>query len=98
MMAGGLDHLDDEEKYLTRSDNWKNMYDPLQTSIVNGTTSSPTIPIDTNFTGFLQPRYLNGTLGFQDLTLCSPLCNFTSCYLNANGHETYEGSAVGAWQ
>ena len=41
----------------------------------------------------MQPRYLNQTFGYQDPIFCSPLLNFTSCYLNPDGHETYEGSA-----
>lgn len=49
---------------------------------------------DSGFSGFLQPRFLNGTFGFQDPALCQPLLNFTSCYLTAGGHETYEG---GSW-
>lgn len=36
---------------------------------------------------------MNGTWGFQDPIFCSPLLNFTSCYLNPDGHETYEGSS-----
>ena len=48
---------------------------------------------DTGFVGFLQPKYLNGTWGYQDPIFCSPLLNFTSCYLNPDGHETYEGSS-----
>lgn len=63
----------------------RNMFNPDQNSTINGT--------DTGFTGFLQPRFLNGTWGFQDPIFCSPLMNFTSCYLNPDGHETYEGSA-----
>lgn len=62
-----------------------NLYKSDQTSSING--------VNTNFTGFVQPRYLNGTFGFQDPNYCSPLNNFDSCYLNPNGHETYEGSA-----
>ena len=83
-MAKGLGHMDDYEKYLERSTYWKNMYKADQTSSLNGT--------DTGFVGFLQPRYQNGTFGFQDPAFCSPLLNFTSCYLNPDGHETYEGS------
>lgn len=67
------------EKYIARSSNWKNMFDTSTASY--------------GFTSFLQPRYLNGTYGFQDPALCSPLLNFTSCYLNPDGHETYEGSS-----
>lgn len=61
------------------------MYRADQNSSINGT--------DTGFTGFLQPKFLNATWGFQDPIFCSPLLNFTSCYLNPDGHETYEGSA-----
>jgi putative alpha-1,2-mannosidase len=49
---------------------------------------------DSGFQGFLQPRYLNGTFGYQDPAICTDLYNFTSCYLNPDGHETYEG---GSW-
>ena len=78
-MAQKLDNDADYEKYTARSNNWKNMFKADQVS--------------DGFTGFLQPRYLNGTWGFQDPTFCSPLLNFTSCYLNPDGHETYEGSS-----
>ena len=84
-VANGLGHQSDTEKYLARADYWKNLYNPYQTSYINQT--------DTGFTGFLQPRFLNGTFGHQDPIFCSPLLNFTSCYLNPDGHETYEGSA-----
>ncbi len=59
------------------------MFKADQTSFYNG--------VDTGFVGFLQPRYMNGTWGFQDPIFCSPLMNFTSCYLNPEGGETYEG-------
>ena len=84
-MAQGLGYQGDCEKYLERSSYWKNMFKSDQTSNLNGT--------DTGFVGFLQPRYLNGTWGFQDPAFCSPLLNFTNCYLNPSGHETYEGSS-----
>tara|TARA_R110002060_G_scaffold57397_1_gene67640 strand:- start:326 stop:1132 length:807 start_codon:yes stop_codon:yes gene_type:complete len=70
-----------------------NMYKADQTSLVSNTTDFPNSTVDSGFVGFLQPRYLNGTFGFQDPSLCSPLYNFTSCYLNPDGHETYEGSS-----
>lgn len=63
---------------------FSNMWKADQTSSINGT--------DTGFTGFLMPKFLNGTWGYQDPIFCSPLMNFTSCYLNPDGHETYEGS------
>lgn len=84
-VARGLGHNDDHEKFLGRSGNWAHMFKPDQKSSIQG--------VDTNFTGFLQPRYTNGTWGYQDPIFCSPLLNFTSCYLNPDGHETYEGSS-----
>lgn len=84
-MAQAMGKYDDYEKYLGRSANWLNLYNPDQTSAINGT--------DTGYRGFLQPRYLNRTFGYQDPIFCSPLNNFTSCYLNEKGHETYEGSS-----
>lgn len=44
-------------KYLKRSMNWQNLFKKDQTSSIGG--------VDTGFTGFLQPKYLNGTWGFQ---------------------------------
>lgn len=94
-MARGMKKKGDAEKYLKRSSNWLNMYDSTSKSHLN-LTGSPNAAdlVDTGFTGFLQPRYLNGTFGYQDPAICTHLFNFTSCYLNPNGHETYEG---GSW-
>jgi putative alpha-1,2-mannosidase len=92
-MAKELGHQDDAEKYLGRSGNWKNMFKADQISLVPNTTDAPNSTVDPGFVGFLQPRYLNGTFGFQDAALCSPLYNFTSCFLSETGHETYEGSS-----
>ena len=85
LMAKELGHDDDYNKYLERSGWWKNVFNPNQTSSINGK--------DTGFTGFVQPRYINYTFGFQDPIFCSPLLEFDACYLNPTGHETYEGSA-----
>ncbi|KAF2203924.1 alpha-1,2-mannosidase-like protein [Delitschia confertaspora ATCC 74209] len=84
-MAKGIGNMGDYTKYLQRSGNWRNLYKPNQTSSIYAQ--------DTGFVGFLQPRYKNGTWGYQDPIFCSPLLEFTSCYLNPEGHETYEGSA-----
>ncbi|GAB7364908.1 hypothetical protein MBLNU230_g5699t1 [Neophaeotheca triangularis] len=84
-LARGLGHMEDYEKYISHTGYWHNMYKPDQNSSINGT--------DTGFTGFLMPRYLNKTWGFQDPIFGSPLLNFTSCYLNPDGCETYEGSS-----
>ncbi|KAI9743634.1 MAG: hypothetical protein M1818_002950 [Claussenomyces sp. TS43310] len=84
-IAKGMGNSQDEQKYLNRSQNWKNLYNQGQNSSING--------VDTGFVGFLQPKYPNGTWAYQDPILCSLLDDFTGCYLNADGHETYEGSA-----
>ncbi|RDW65728.1 glycoside hydrolase family 92 protein [Aspergillus mulundensis] len=84
LMADKLGHTADRDKYIRRSGNWLNLWKEDQSSAVQG--------VDTNFTGFLQPRLENGSWAYQDPIFCSPLLNFTSCYLNENGHETYEGS------
>ncbi|KAK6824302.1 hypothetical protein RU639_005016 [Aspergillus parasiticus] len=84
-VAKRMGHDSDYEKYLMRASNWQNMFKDDQRSTING--------VDTGFMGFMQPRYLNGTWGYQDPIFCSPLMNFTSCYLNPDGHETYEGSS-----
>ena len=94
-IAKGLNRMGDAEKYIKRSGNWLNMYKEDSRSYLNLTGSADTVDlVDSGFTGFLQPRYLNGTWGYQDPAICTFLFNFTSCYLNAGGHETYE---AGAW-
>ncbi|KAL1616821.1 hypothetical protein SLS54_008213 [Diplodia seriata] len=90
LMAQKLGKTDDYEKYLERSNNWKNLFKEDEVSAFNTTPGGP--KVDSGFTGFLQVKYLNGTWGYQDPILCSSLYNFTSCYLNPDGHETYEGS------
>ncbi|KAL4865446.1 hypothetical protein BDV12DRAFT_149771 [Aspergillus spectabilis] len=84
LMADQLGFTTDRDKYLKRSENWRNVYREDQSSSING--------VDTGFTGFVQPRNADGSWAYQDPIFCSPLMNFTSCYLNEDGHETYEGS------
>ncbi|KAJ8064826.1 hypothetical protein OCU04_007134 [Sclerotinia nivalis] len=72
----------DYTKYLKRATNWQNLWKEDQTSYING--------VDTGFTGFFQPKYLNGTWGYQDPILCSPLDSF--CSLTSNPQETFEDS------
>jgi putative alpha-1,2-mannosidase len=94
-IARGLGKHADAEKYLKRSSNWKNMYDPTSRSKLNLTgTQDYSLFTDSGFEGFLQPRYLNGTFGFQEPAICTNLYNFDGCYLNPGGHETYE---AGSW-
>jgi putative alpha-1,2-mannosidase len=65
--------------------NWKNLFREDQTSVIDGE--------DTGFVGFFQPKYLNGTWGFQDPIACSALSGW--CSLTSNPSETFEASI---WQ
>lgn len=81
-LAKGLGK-DTYTKYLARSTNWQNLFKSDQKSSING--------VDTNFTGFFQPKYMNGTWGYQDPIACSLLADF--CSLTSNPSETFESSA-----
>lgn len=79
-MAQSLNKTADAEQLFTSSSNWMNLFKEDQISLLN--ISQDASPLqDSGFTGFLQPRYLNQTFGYQDPSLCSLLNNFTSCYL-----------------
>ncbi|TGJ79437.1 hypothetical protein E0Z10_g9324 [Xylaria hypoxylon] len=84
-LAQGLGHTDLYNKYVARSTNWQNIWKEEQTSAIRGR--------DTGFTGFFQPKYQNGTFGFQDPIDCSALASF--CSLTSNPSETFEASV---WQ
>lgn len=84
-LASGLGQTEAHDKYFARSTNWQNLWKADQTSLINDA--------DTGFTGFFQPKYLNGTWGFQDPIACSNLASF--CSLTTNPSETFEASI---WQ
>ncbi|KAI1350583.1 glycoside hydrolase family 92 protein, partial [Xylaria sp. FL0043] len=84
-LAQGLGQVDLYDKYVARSTNWQNLWKEEQTSAIRGQ--------DTGFTGFPQPKYQNGTWGFQDPIDCSSLASF--CSLTTNPSETFEASV---WQ
>jgi putative alpha-1,2-mannosidase len=87
-MAQALNKSDDAEKYLTRSRNWANMFNPNQNSYVYITNPDGSVGyVDSGFTGFLQPRYLNGTFGYQDAMMCAPMYLDTGCNLYQTGRE-----------
>jgi predicted alpha-1,2-mannosidase len=82
VVAKGLGKKD-YATYLSRSGNWQNLYKEDQKSLLgNGT--------DTGFTGFFQPKYINGTWGYQDPIACSALTSW--CSLTSNPSETFESS------
>lgn len=84
-LGEGLGRSDVYEKYIARSANWRNLWRDDQKSSIDGN--------DTGFTGFFQPKYLNGTWGYQDPIACSSLADF--CSLTSNPSETFEASI---WQ
>ncbi|KAI0389667.1 family 92 glycosyl hydrolase [Xylariaceae sp. FL0594] len=86
IMANAMNKTTDAQKYLASSDNWRNLFKANQTSkLFSGA--------DTGFTGFFQPKYLNGTWGAQDPLKCSNIDNNGSiCSLQNTGAETFESS------
>jgi putative alpha-1,2-mannosidase len=83
-MANMTGRREDYEKYIKRSENWRNLLKSDQTSLIRD--------VDTGIVGFMQPRMSNGTWDYQDPVVCSHELNFDGCYLNPSGTETYEGS------
>ncbi|KAK4890713.1 hypothetical protein LTR27_010640 [Elasticomyces elasticus] len=60
-VASGLDLTDDQDRYINRSRNWRNHWNPEQTSF--------------NSSGFMVPRYANGSFDYP----FDP-ANCTACY------------------
>ncbi|KAI5856710.1 glycoside hydrolase family 92 protein [Durotheca rogersii] len=88
LMARGLGHKADETKYLQRSRNWKNLFNPDQEDRFRDEAGGVQ---KTQFKGFLQPRFQNGTWRYQNTRLCSPNYQPHSCYFDTQ-YDTYEGS------
>ncbi|KAJ5246787.1 Alpha-1-2-mannosidase [Penicillium chermesinum] len=85
-IARGLGKSADVEKYEESSGYWKNLYKKDQESFLpNGKP--------TGYTGFFQPKYLNGTWGYQDPLKCSNIdTSGAICSLQNTGPETFESS------
>lgn len=84
-MARGLNKSADAEKYEKRSRNWQNLFKKDQASAWKGK--------DTGFTGFFQPKYQNGTWGYQDPLACSNIdMSGRACSLQNTAGETFESS------
>jgi len=73
----------DYTKYLARSHNYRNHFNPHTHSSLNNK--------DTTFTGFHQPRLANGTFIYQDPALGSPALQEHSHF--SQDIATYEGSS-----
>ncbi|KAJ5635868.1 secreted glycosidase [Penicillium longicatenatum] len=83
-MARGMNKMADAEKYEKNSGAWQNLFKKDQTSYLKKN--------DTGFVGFFQPKYLNGTWGYQDPLKCSNMDNTSICSLQNTGAETFESS------
>jgi putative alpha-1,2-mannosidase len=86
-IASGLGKSSDKTKYQSRSENWQNLFKANQTSNLFNATN-------TGFTGFFQPKYLNGTWGYQNPLYCSNIDENPNsvCSLQNTGPETFESS------
>lgn len=56
-IARGLNYTEDAERYEERAGYWRNLFRGDVRSVVGGR--------DSGFEGFLQPRFLNGSWGYQ---------------------------------
>ncbi|KAK8855770.1 alpha-1-2-mannosidase-like protein [Apiospora arundinis] len=88
LMARGLGKKDDERKYLERSKNWENVFDP---DAEDQYTEGGRGVIGSDFKGFMQPRSRNGAFTYQNMRLCSPVYEMHKCYFDTV-YDTYEGS------
>ncbi|KAK6211120.1 glycosyl hydrolase family 92 [Colletotrichum tabaci] len=88
-MAKGLGHDDDFAKYMQRSANWQNLWNPDQQDIIQG--KDHTEVERTKYTGFLMPKLVNGSFTYQNTRICSPNTEQHLCYFDT-GQATYEGS------
>jgi putative alpha-1,2-mannosidase len=84
-MARGLNKTADAERYERRSRYWQNLFKKDQASLWQNK--------DTGFTGFFQPKHLNGTWGDQDPLACSNIDQSgRACSLQNTAGETFESS------
>ncbi|KAK8065956.1 secreted glycosidase [Apiospora hydei] len=88
LMARGLGKKDDERKYLERSKNWENVFDP---DAEDQYTDGGRGVVGSEFKGFMQPRSRNGAFQYQNMRLCSPVYEMHKCYFDTV-YDTYEGS------
>jgi putative alpha-1,2-mannosidase len=83
-----LNRTKDAEKYMNRSTNWQNVWNPRMRDLYTDDEGEIRA---TKFQGFPQPRYMNGTWKYQNTRTCSPIQGQHSCYFDT-ALATYEGS------
>jgi len=82
MLGKGLG-LSNYTTYLQRSFNFQNIFKADQRASLFG--------VDTGFVGYYQPKFQNGTWGYQDPVACATVTG-TFCSLTSNPSETFESS------
>lgn len=87
-IAAGLNKHSDAEKYHSRSANWKNLWNGAQKDVYLDPRGDV---LQSEFTGFLQPKLMDGTWRYHNTRTCSPIHDMHSCYYDT-AHDTYEGS------
>lgn len=95
LLAKGLGKEDDYLKYMQRSGNWRNLWNPNQGDIliqpVADFNAKDEEHVWSDFRGFLQERSVDGTWKYHNTRTCSPVHEMHRCYLDT-GMGTYEGS------
>ncbi|KAK4100511.1 glycoside hydrolase family 92 protein [Parathielavia hyrcaniae] len=93
LLAQKLGHAADAAKYHQRSGNWRHYWSPDQADAFqqDPSSSSGATTTQSPFTGFMQPRLLNGSFRYQPPRACSPAQDMHSCYYDTR-LATYEGS------
>jgi predicted alpha-1,2-mannosidase len=79
LIAAGLNKSDVVEEYVKASADWYNLWNPATTSA--------------GYSGFIQPRYKNGSWMDVDPRRCSPVLDPLGCFLQPYSSEFYEASS-----
>lgn len=91
LLASALGKPLDAAKYSRRGANWRNYWNPSQKDLFRVPDTPDGDLTSSNFTGFMQPRQLDGSFKYQNTRSCSPIHNQHGCYYDT-GLQTYEGS------
>ncbi|KAK4249584.1 glycoside hydrolase [Corynascus novoguineensis] len=87
-LAEALGHAEDAAKYRRRGGNWRNYWNSDQRDVFQDPND---VTVQTDYTGFMQPRLVNGTFRYHNTRACSPVQEMHRCYYDTH-LDTYEGS------
>ncbi|ROT36660.1 glycoside hydrolase family 92 protein [Sodiomyces alkalinus F11] len=90
-LAKGLGYSADYQRFMRRSVNWQNLWNHDQRDLLLLWDRPGREREATSFVGFLQPRRMDGTFGYQNTRVCSPGAEPHICYYDTS-QSTYEGS------